>query len=118
MAVAAGVGFGGDVVASLLEGNDVHVAVVVDVAGNERGRVGHLKGGLGRDLRPFVGRRGKECKVGHALACLFVCGGVLNAIADTSGHDVLVSVVVQIYGGRSAVVKTPRLRDQLGVVGC
>ena len=30
----------------------------------------------------------------------------------------MVAVIVQIYGDRSAVLKTPVLRDELGVVGC
>ena len=59
------------------------------------------------------GRKGSD--VGNAACRGFACGGVLN-VGKSTGHDVLASVVVQVDGDRSAVLKTPFLRDKLGVV--
>ena len=116
MSVVASIGFFRRIIACLLKGNNVHVPIIIDIAGNEGGKVGYLKGWGSRDLRPFVSCRSKGCKIGHSLACVFICGGVLNCITETTGHDVLVSVIVQIYGDRSAVLKTPFLRDKFGTV--
>ena len=101
---------------SLVESNDVHVAVVVDVAWNQRGRGCYLKGRSCRDLCPFVCCGRKGCKIRYAIGGCFVCGGVLNSGKPT-GHEVLASVVIQVDGDRSAIPKTPSLRDEFGTVG-